>query len=499
MTSEARSLGTGDRLSSDPSERMASLAFGGELDAADLLHPALGFADVAHVVALTTAGIVPRPDARRLVAGLRRLGERSADEIAWDPVVGDVYNNREALLRDDIGEIAGWLSTGRARREATTVAWLLVVRERHLSAAGSAATLLRSLVELATAHRDSLMTDYTYLQHAQPTTLGHYLLSHAYPVARDADRLLAGLEEVDASPAGSGSVNGSRFPIDRQLLATLLGFPRTRDHTRDAMWPSDVAVRPGQAVTAAAVSLDRLVAELLLFATREFGFVELADRHTRTSVIMPQKKNPYALTQVRGLVRELVATAGAVTLTQLTPTGQPDNRTTAYEQVPRMLGRLGDAHLLVSEVVDGLAVDVDALRRSAADDFTASTDLCDLMTVELGLTNRVAHRIVGRAVRSAVDDGVGTIDRARLVDAGTTLGVDLTALDADAVAACNDPAALVALRRTTGGAAPEPMDAMLAILRRHAEDVERRVAARRSALDGFDATVDELLQEVDPT
>ena len=496
MTDEHRSLGSGDRLASDPSQRMAQVGFGGELEAANLLHPALGYADIAHVVALADAGIVGADTASALVAALRRLGARPWEEIDWDPVVGDVDNNREALLHDDIGDLAGWLATGRARREATTIAWLLVVREAHLSAANSALDALNAIIDLATRHAGTLVTDFTYLQHAQPTTFGHYLLSFAYPMLRDVERLLGALDEIDLSPAGSGSVNGSRFPLNRRLLAELLGFPRLRTHTRDAMWPADVAQRPGQAVAVAAVTLDRLVAELLLFTTSEFGFVELADRHTRTSVIMPQKKNPYSLTQIRGLLRELIGMAHTITLTQLTPTGQPDNRTTAYEQVPRLLERLAAAHALAAEVLSDLRVDEDAMLRSANDDFTASTDLCDLITSRLGLTNRTAHRVVGRAVRNASEAGRDGLSRDDLVKAAATLDVDVSGLDAGEVEACNDPAVLVGLRTTTGGAADAPMREMLDDLNAEVAKLRRRITERAGALDGFDNVADAYLQRI---
>ncbi len=147
------------------------------------------------------------------------------------------------------------------------------------------------------------MPDFTYLQHAQATTLGHYLLGFAFPVARDLDRARRALSLVNRSPAGSGSVNGSQIPMDRDWVADLLGSrawwstpgtPCGRPTWRWSRCPSSVT---------AMTNVDRLAEDLQVFATEEFGFVELDDAHSRTSVIMPQKKNPYALGFLRGEAR----------------------------------------------------------------------------------------------------------------------------------------------------------------------------------------------------
>src|SRR5205823_3087471 len=162
----------------------------------------------------------------------------------------------------------GWLGAGRARRESTTIGYRITVRSLLLAFGNALLQAGNALLARADEHRASLMADYTYLQAAQPTTFGHYLLGFVYPLLRD---------------------------------------------------------------------LDRLAEDLQIFATAEFGLVELADGHTRASVIMPQKKNPYALNYVRGATNELSGTLTAVTALGRTPSGQVDNRVFAYGDVPRAL------------------------------------------------------------------------------------------------------------------------------------------------------------------
>src|SRR5262249_9815222 len=152
------------------------------------------------------------------------------------------------------------------------------------------AELVAAALDLAEVQRNTLFPDYTYLQPAQPTTFGHYLLTFVAPAVRDLDRTRAAFANANASPAASGSVNGSRLPLARARLAARLGFDSVIPHTRDAMWQPDGPIEIGALLAAALVNLDRLAEDLQLFATAEFGILELADRHTRTSVIMPQKK-----------------------------------------------------------------------------------------------------------------------------------------------------------------------------------------------------------------
>jgi argininosuccinate lyase len=183
------------------------------------------------------------------------------------------------------------------------------------------------------------MADYTYLQPAQATSFGHYLLTFAYPLVRDLDRLQALYRRTNLSPAGCGSVNGSRLPQDRTRLAGLLGFDGQVPHARDAMWQPDGPIEMLAMIVAALVNLDRLAEDLQIFATAEFDLIDLADSHARASVIMPQKKNPYALTYVRGVANEMIGMLAGVAALGRTPSGQVDNRVFIWRCTPRLGNR----------------------------------------------------------------------------------------------------------------------------------------------------------------
>ena len=173
------------------------------------------------------------------------------------------------------GRLAGRRS---ARREALTTAYHLALCDELLGLGEALATAAETLSSMSLRHKGSLMPDYTYLQAAQPTTFGHYLQSFAWPMLRDLDRLRGLRGRVDQCPAGIGSSNGS-VTNNRRGLADRLGFRQPVRHARDAMWQADLAVEACAVATTATMNLDRLAEDLMIFATAEFGFVTLADRH----------------------------------------------------------------------------------------------------------------------------------------------------------------------------------------------------------------------------
>src|SRR3954453_18192689 len=234
-------LGRGGRLRGDAAGELVTAAYAAESAHGPRLARGLSLADLAHAVALVEGGDVAGDDAKSLLRGLLELHAIPGDEFPWDPSLGDSFNAREAELERRVGRAAaGWLSAGRPRREAFRVALRLTARagarELHDALVEQAAALVRH----AAATRDALATDYTYLQPAQPTTVGHLLLTYAYPALRDADRARASHASLGASVAGAGGSAGSRWALDRARLADLLGCNGMIEHAKDAAWQADV-------------------------------------------------------------------------------------------------------------------------------------------------------------------------------------------------------------------------------------------------------------------
>jgi argininosuccinate lyase len=462
--SRLAALGVGGRLEEGAGRELIESA--GRLEAGDaaILDAGLHAADMAHAIALVEAGVIPADVATRLVRLLLEMRRVPHAERPADPALGDGFANREAWMAAHDAEAAGWLCAGRARREGTTTAYHIAVRERLLALGDALRAAGVRLVTLAEAHVDTLTLDYTYLQQAQPTTLAHYLLGFAHPLLRDLDRLRACYARTNLSPAGVGGINGARWPLDRSRIAALLGFDGVVTHARDGMWQADQPIEVMSVVVAALVNLDRLAEDLQVWSTTEFGLVELADRHARGSMVMPQKKNPYALAFVRGTASAMIGRLAGVAALGRTPSGQVDNRIFAYGEVPRALDLATETARLMAGVLSGLAVDRPRMAGRASASFAQATDLAEALVTAAGLDYRAAHRVVGRAVGLAVARGLGPGDLspALLDEAARAVLGRAVEVDAACVRDALDAGAAVAGRTGLGGAAPAAVRDMLA-------------------------------------
>lgn len=476
-------LGANARIGAGPAPELVTAGYERELADRELLSAGMGLADIAHVLSLGAHGVVAPDQERTLLAALLELEEHDPAALA-DSRYGDLYNLRERWLEQRIGGAGGWLAAGRPRREAGRIAFRIGLRSRVLDLERAVARLAAALVEQADRHRATLMPDFTYLQVAQPTTAGHWLLSFAAPALRDGERLRGDFAWVNASPAGAGGVNGSRVPVDRERLARDLGFDAVIEHTRDAMWQADGLVELVSHATLAATTASRLAEDLEIYASEPFGFVRLAAEHCRASALMPQKRNPYALPVIRGAAGTLIGRAAGLAATQRTPSGRTDNLLYAYGDSAGAVELATGAVDLAAAVVERLELDAAALARPLREGFAMAADLAEAVMLQTHLDHRACYRVVGRAVADAIERGAGpaaldadALDRAAREVLGQPLAVE-PSLVADAL----DPQAAIATRTVTGGAAAAPMAAMIDADREHAKRLARSVAQRRSAL-----------------
>lgn len=461
-------LGTDGRISSGPAAELVDAGYALELGDAPLLHDGLHLADLAHITGLAEQGLLPPDVAAPLLAELLELGEVPAEEFPYDVRLGDAYNSREKELARRVGDLAGWVHLGRTRREAGRIAFRLALRELILDLADAVGDLATSLADRAEGAADMVWADTTYLQPAQPSTFGHYLASFAEEASRHLARLLAGYDWVDTSPAGSGGVAGTRLGLDRARLASLLGFAQVGRNTRDTMWNLDGLIDVLTSATQAMLTADRLAEDLQIFASPGFGLVELDASLCRASVLMPQKRNPYALAVIRAGTSTMIGRLTGLLTTARTPSAQTDNWLHTYGEVSSSLVLARRIVALATEVVRTLRIDVAALARTAADQQTAATDLADEVVLRTGLDYRTAYRIVGRAVAVALEQS-SALTAAALADAAVTVTgaplpapVDGATID---VAGVLDPVTLVATRTESGGCAPASVRAEVASLR----------------------------------
>jgi argininosuccinate lyase len=478
-------LGASGRIAAGPAPELVAAGYERELADNDLLAAGMGLSDIAHVLSLGDHGVIAPDGERSLLAALLELEDLDPATLA-DARYGDLYNVRERWLEQHIGGAGGWLAAGRPRRESGRIAFRIGLRSLVLELEAAVARFVSALVEQADRHRATLMPDFTYLQVAQPTTAGHWLLSFAAPAIRDGERLRRDFAWVNGSPAGAGGVNGSRVPVDRERLAADLGFDAVIEHTRDAMWQTDGLVELVSHAALAATTASRLAEDLEIYASEPFGFVRIAAEHCRASALMPQKRNPYALPVIRGAAGTLIGRAAGLAATQRTPSGRTDNLLYAYGDTAGAVALATDAVALAAAVVERLELDVEALARPLREGFAMAADLADVLMLETGLDHRSCYRVVGRAVALAIERGEGSsaLDQEALDAAARELLDRPLNVPAESIADALDAAAAIASRTVTGGAAAVPMAAMLRADAERARALAADVARRRERLDG---------------
>ncbi len=413
--------------------------------------------------AIAAAGVVSHAEWLRLQAGLDRVAARldawTADEWRAAPDE-DVHSLVERLLYEEAGDVAGKLHTGRSRNDQ-------VATDSRLWAVGAVARLdaalrelQRALLEQAEAHRGTVMPAYTHMQRAQPVSAAHWLLSHAWPLARDRERLGQARERAAVLPLGSGAIAGCPFPVDRVLLKETLGFHAVSPNSIDAVADRDWVAELLFVGAAIGIHLSRLAEDLVVFGSHEWGFVRFSDRFSTGSSLMPQKRNPDAMELARGKAGRLIGNLTAI-LSVLK--GLPSGYNKDLQEDKEALFDTFDTLEALLPAVSGTVrtMELNAERCAAAVDAgMLATDLADFL-VRRGMPFREAHGAVGRLVRTAEENGcrVDELDRRTFTEASPHFA------EAD-FALLFSPAASLAARSGIGGTAPDAVSEQIAALRR---------------------------------
>ena len=393
----------GGRFALGPSEALDALNRSLPVD--HRLWPQDVFASKAWVHALCRAGVVTSAEETLLLEGLDRVADKLADGAAVGAPDEDVHTLVERLLYAEVGAVAGKLHTGRSRNDQVATdlrLWTLTAID-ELDAA--VAALGRTLVAKAKDGLDTILPGYTHGQRAQPVRWAYVLLAHAWPLVRDRQRLADARRRVAELPLGSGALAGSGFAVDRVLLKEALGFRSVSANALDVTGDRDFVAEVLFAIALVGTHLSRLGAELIQYASSEYGFVRLADDFSTGSSLMPQKRNPDVFELARAKSARLLGDLVAL-LTTLK--GIPAGYSKDLQEDKALLFDACDTLAVVLPAVTGaiasLAVDRERMH-AALDACLRATDLADFL-VEAGVPFRESHGLVGKLVREAERAGV---------------------------------------------------------------------------------------------
>jgi argininosuccinate lyase len=268
------------------------------------------------------------------------------------------------------------------------------------------AGLQQALAEKALEHAATIMPGFTHLQSAQPVTFGHHLLAYVEMLSRDRGRLSDARVRMNENPLGAAALAGTGFPIDRAMTAKALGFLRPMANSLDAVSSRDFVLEVLSAAAIASTHLSRLAEEIVLWTTPQFGFVNLSDKFTTGSSIMPQKRNPDAAELVRGKTGRVVgALIGLLTVMKGLPLAYSKDMQEDKEGTFDALDTLGLTVAAMTGMISDMTANPKAMKRAAGAGYATATDLADWLVRELKLPFREAHHVSGRIVARAAEQG----------------------------------------------------------------------------------------------
>jgi len=366
---------------------------------------------MAHATMLETIGVLTRSERDAIVRGLEQIGQEiSEGKFKWKPELEDVHMNIEAELTRRV-PAGGKLHTGRSRNDQVALDMRMWLRDEITGVAMDLRRLQSALVGLSERNASVVIPGYTHLQRAQPVYFAHHLLAYVEMFDRDYQRMADCFSRLNVCPLGSGAIAGSTLPLDREMVAELLGFvdakgrPRVTQNSMDAVSDRDFAVEFCAAAALAAVHLSRLAEDLILWASAEFGFVRIADAYTTGSSLMPQKKNPDVAELTRGKSARVIGNVVAL-LTLLKGLPMTYNRD-LQEDKERLFDSADTVRAclrLMAAMLEHTTINADACKAAASDPTLLATDLADYL-VRKKMPFRKAHHVVGAVVAAAERSG----------------------------------------------------------------------------------------------
>lgn len=361
----------------------------------------------AHARMLGDVGVITKEEAQKIITGLNDIMvEIEAGKVVFDPAAEDIHMNLEVLLTEKIGAVGKKLHTGRSRNDQVAVDVRMYLREEIQHTHHLLMELLAVLVDLADAHKETILPGYTHLQRAQPVSFAHHMLAYGEMVKRDVTRLEDCLKRMNVLPLGSGALAGTTFPLDREQVAKELEFDSVCLNSMDGVSDRDFILEYMSAASICMMHLSRLCEEIILWSSQEFHFIDLDDGYSTGSSIMPQKKNPDVAELMRGKTGRVYGhLMGLLTTMKGLPLAYNKDMQEDKEGLFDTVDTWQKCLLVLTPMLRTMTVRKETMLQAAKGGFTNATDLADYL-VRKGIPFRDAHAIVGKLVAECLDRGI---------------------------------------------------------------------------------------------
>ncbi len=417
---------------------------------------------IAHATMLGEQKIIPLAEAKKIVAGLQGIQKDLQNgTLSIDYSAEDIHSFIEATLTDRIGEAGKKLHTGRSRNDQIALDERLYLRRVVPVLQSKIITLIEVLTDIASSHTDSLLTGYTHMQHAQPGTLAQHLLAWCAMLRRDWELFDSSLSRMVLSPLGSGALQGSTLPLNRERVADLLGFEGVTQNTLDSVSDRDYCIEFTFDCVMLQQHLSRMCEEIVLWSTTEFGFVELSEKWSTGSSIMPQKKNPDFAELIRGRTGKVYGSLiSLLTMVKGLPLAYDRDLQEDKEPLFAALDTVSANLVVFTQMISSATWNKEKMAQSCEGGFANATDVAEYL-VRKGMPFRTAHSVAASAVRKAIDAGLSRIEDLSLDELE-----DCSKLIEEDIYDLITPANCVRERSVTGGPSAKTVKAQIRLMQR---------------------------------
>ncbi len=360
---------------------------------------------IAHATMLGECGIIEKHESEKIVEALKDiLADIEAGRLEFSADAEDIHMNIETILTERIGDTGKRLHTARSRNDQVALDIRMYLLDETKLVKARVLGLLAAISEKAKANVDTVMAGYTHLQRAQPVTFAHYILAYAQMLMRDYDRICDCEKRMRVMPLGSGALASTTYPINRERVAELLGFPKVTENSIDGVSDRDFVIELASALSILMMHMSRFSEEIILWCSSEFGFIELDDAFSTGSSIMPQKKNPDVAELVRGKTGRIYGDLMTLlTMMKSLPLAYNKDMQEDKEAIFDAIDNTLISIEVFTSMFATMTVRADRLRKAAAKGFINATDCADYL-VKKGMPFRDAYKVSGTLVRYCVDN-----------------------------------------------------------------------------------------------
>ena len=360
---------------------------------------------IAHATMLGRQGIIPKDDSLLIVKGLKEiLSDIENNKVTFETDAEDIHMNVEKLLTERIGDAGKRLHTGRSRNDQVALDIRMYLLDETAELSEMLKHTLTVIKDLAKEHTETIMPGYTHLQKAQPITFAHHLMAYFEMFLRDLERLLDCRKRMNVMPLGSGALAGTTYPLDREFVASELGFSKITRNSLDGVSDRDFVIELASCLSMIMMHLSRFSEELILWSSHEFSFIEMDDAFSTGSSIMPQKKNPDVAELIRGKTGRVYGhLMGLLTTMKGIPLAYNKDMQEDKEPIFDAVDTVKLCLPVFCDMIATMKVKKENMLKGAKGGFTNATDLADYL-VKKGLPFREAHEIVGKMVFYALEN-----------------------------------------------------------------------------------------------